>query len=117
MRRHVLLEVEVGQLVGLLELEKGGKLGVRVDLATILLVLQLVGADVGVDLAGNISAGHLGTLVLSEERSKLVRNLGGLDKSRGRTVTSLALALGGLLLGSLHLTGPLLLKGSVLGLQ
>ena len=116
-RRHVLLEVEVGQLIGLLELEKGSKLGVRVDLATILLVLQLVGADVSVDLTGNISAGHLGALVLSEEGGELVRDLGGLNKARGGTVASLALALGGLLLGSLDLTGPLLLEGSVLSLQ
>jgi len=116
-RRHILLEVEVGELISLLQLEKSRKLGVRVDLATIVLVLELVGADVGVDLTGNIGAGHLGSLVLSKERSKLVRNLGGLDKARGRTVTSLALALGGLLLGSLDLTRPLLLKGLILSLQ
>jgi hypothetical protein len=36
---HVLLEVEVSKLIGLAELEELGKLGIRVDLAAILVVL------------------------------------------------------------------------------
>jgi len=114
---HILLEVEVSKLISLLELKESSKLGIGVNLATIRLVLELVGADVGINLLGNSSASQLGSLVLSEESSKLVGNLGGLHKARGGTVASLALALGGLLLGSLKLAGPLLLKTTVLSLK
>ena len=101
MRAHVALEVEVGELIGLLELEKAGKLGIRVDLATILLVLKIVSANVSVNVAGYFSASHLGTNGLLQELGKLITNTSGLDKSRGSAVTRLALSLAGLLLGGL----------------
>jgi hypothetical protein len=41
-RTHVALEVEVGEFIGFLEFKKGGKFGVRVNLATVLLVLKIV---------------------------------------------------------------------------
>jgi len=116
-RAHVLLEVEVSKLVGLLELEKAGKLGVGVDLATIRLVLEVVVADVNVNLTSNLSASHLSAGGLLKEGSKLVTDSGGLDKATGGAVARLALTLGALLLGSLELTAPLLLKSSVIGLK
>jgi len=114
---HEALEVEVGENVILAELEEGGKLGVGVDLAAIALVLELVGADVSVDLAGHRRASHLGTLLLAKEGGKLVADASGLDEARGLTVARLPLALGALLLGSLELTLPLLLHRLVLALK
>jgi len=116
-RAHEALEVEVGKLVGLLELKEGSKLGVRVDLATILLVLELVVADVGIDVTGDRGASHLSALLLTKERGKLVTDAGGLNKTTRSAVSGLALALRVLLLGSLKLTSPLLLKSAVLSLK
>jgi len=115
-RAHKSLEVEVGELILLLKLKEGNKLGIRVDLATIVLILEVVRADVGVDLLGHVSASHFRTFLLSEEDSKLIADTSRLDESRRSTVTGLALTLGGLLLGGLELTRPLLLKSAVLRL-
>jgi len=114
---HVALEVEVGELVSLLQLEEGRKLGVGVNLATVLLVLEVVGADVLVDVAGDLSARHLAAGGLLEELGKLVADASGLDKPRRSAVSGLALALGTLLVGRLQLASPLLLKSTVLGLE
>jgi len=114
---HVALEVEVGELIRLLELEEGGKLGIRVDLATILGVLKLVVTDVSIDVASDCSASHLGALLLTKEGGELVANTGGLNKARGLAVAGLALALGALLLGRLELALPLLLHRLVLRLK
>jgi len=114
---HEALEVEVGELILLLELKKSGKLGIRVDLAAIGTVLKLVGADVGIDVAGHSSASHLGTLLLAKEGSKLIADASGLDKAGRLAVARLTLTLRALLLGSLELTLPLLLHGLVLRLD
>ncbi len=114
---HVLLEVEVRKLIGLLELKEAGKLGVRVDLATIGLVLEIVVTDVNIDLTGYLRASHLSSGGLLEEGGKLIADPRGLNEAGGCAVASLALALGALLLGGLELTGPLLLKNAVLGLE
>jgi len=114
---HETLEVEVGELILLLELEESGKLGIGVNLAAILVVLKLVGADVRVNLASNYRARHLSALLLAKEGGKLVTDAGGLNKARGLAVARLALALGALLLGSLELALPLLLHGLVLRLE
>jgi len=116
-RAHVSLEIEISELIGLLELQQRLELSIRVDLATVLLVLETVGADVSVELSGDISAGHLGASGLLEELGKLVRDEGRLDKSRGGTVTRLSLLLGRDLLGSLELLGPVLLHGLELRLE
>jgi len=116
-RAHEALEVEVGELILLLELEKSGKLGIGVNLAAILVVLKLVGADVSVDVAGHGSARHLSALLLAKEGGKLIADASGLDKARGLAVARLALTLGALLLGSLELALPLLLKRLVLALE
>jgi len=107
---HVALEVEVGQLVGLLQLQELGQLGIRVDLAAVLLVLEVVAADILVDLASHLGAGHLRASRLSKESSKLSTDQGGLYETAGRAVATLALALGAGLLSVLHLTGPALLE-------
>lgn len=114
---HETLEVEVGELVLSTELEKRGKLGIRVDLATIAGILEVVGADVSVDVAGNSRARHLGALLLAKEGGKLVTDASGLDEAAGGTVAGLALALGALLLNRLELAAPLLLKRTELSLQ
>jgi len=116
-RAHVLLEVEVSKLVGLLKLKKASKLGVGVDLATIGLVLEIMVANVHIDLTGNLSASHLGTSGLLKEGSELVTNAGGLHEAGRGAVASLALTLGALLLGRLKLASPLLLKSAVLRLK
>ena len=117
MGAHVALEVEVGQLVGLLQLQELGQLGIRVDLAAILLVLEVVAADILVDLAGDLSAGHLGASRLAEESGKLSTDQGGLHKTTGRAVATLALTLGARLLGVLHLTSPTLLESAELAAE
>jgi len=116
-RAHELLEVEVGEHISLLELKKGGKLGIRVDLAAILLVLEVIGADVCINIASHSSARHLGALVLAKEGGKLVTDASRLHETTGGAVAGLALALGALLLGSLKLALPLLLKGLILALE
>ena len=60
-RRHVLLKVEICELITLLELEKTSKLLVGNNLATIVLVLKLVLTDVRIDLTSDLCASHLGT--------------------------------------------------------
>ena len=116
-RAHEALKVEIGELIRGTELQKGSKLGVGVDLATIASVLEVVGADVSVDVASHSRARHLGTLLLAEEGCKLVTDAGGLDETAGGTVARLALALGALLLNSLKLAAPLLLETAELSLQ
>jgi hypothetical protein len=69
---HVALEVEVCELVGRLKLEQGSKLLVGVDLAAVLLVLEVVGANVLVDVAGHLRPGHLGAGGLLEKLGELV---------------------------------------------
>ena len=69
---HVTLKVEIGKLISLLELEESSKLAVRVDLATILLVLKIVSTNVLVNIASNLSTSHLGTNRLLKELGKLI---------------------------------------------
>jgi len=71
---HEALEIEIGKLIILTELEELGELGIRVDLATVLLILKTIGLDVSIDLLADISASHLGADCLSKESSKLIAN-------------------------------------------
>jgi len=107
---HEALEVEVGELVLLAELEELGELGVRVDLAAIGLVLEAVGLDVSVDLLADISASHLSTDGLAKELSKLITDASRLDETRGLAVAVITALLGRSLLGSLHLASNGLLE-------
>ena len=106
---HVLLKVEVSQLLALLQLQKLKKLGVRVDLAAVVLVLKLLGANVSVDLTSNLSAGKNASLGLSKKSSKLVRDQSGLDETRRSAVSVGLAALVGLIRGT-KLAGVLALK-------
>jgi hypothetical protein len=107
--RHVLLKVEVSQLLALLQLEKRSKLGIGVDLATILLILKTLLADVGIDLTSNLGTGKNTTIGLSEELGKFVRNQGGLNETRGGAVSSRLATLVSLV-GSAKVSGMLALE-------
>ena len=102
---HEALEVEVGKLILLAKLEELGKLGIRIDLATIGGILELVGLDVGIELLAHISASHLSANGLAKESSKLIADAGGLDETGRLAVNVVAALLGRGLLGSLHLAG------------
>jgi len=107
---HKALEVEVGKLLIGLDVEKGRELGIGVDLSAVGLVLELMGADVVVDLLAHSGAGHLGTVGLAKEGGELGTDLGGLDKARGLAVASTLGALAGGLLGGLELARDHLLE-------
>jgi hypothetical protein len=107
---HVPLKVKVGELIGRLEGKKLLKLGIGVDLATVGRILELVGADVGVDLTGYISAGNETALVLAKELGKLITDESGLDESAGSTSGISLLALVAGLLYSLELPLSTLLE-------
>jgi hypothetical protein len=109
--RHVLLQVEVGQLIALLNLEQRLQLSVGVDLATILLILKVVSANVGIDLTSHLCASKLCADWPSKKLSELLRNESGLDETGRGAVAGLALTLGSLLC-STHLTSNIALKGA-----
>ena len=113
---HVTLEVEVGELVRAGESEELGKARVGVNLAPVLLVLEALLANVGVNLLAHLSAGHLGSNGLSEELGELVADAGGLDEP-GRLPVSSGLPLLRVLLGALELTRKGLLEGLVIALH
>ena len=112
---HVALQIEVGELITLLQLKQRLELGVGVDAATVLLVLQRVGADVGVDLASDLGSGHLGTVGLAKKLGQLLGNGGGLHEAGGGAVADLAALLGAGLLGSAQLLDGMALKAAELG--
>jgi len=114
---HILLEIEVSEFISLLQLQKSLELGIRVDLATIFLVLEIVTTNVLVDFTGDISTSHFSALVLAQERGEFIRDTSGLNKARGLTSTSLSLLLGRSLLGDLQFTRPLSLQVLVFILQ
>jgi len=113
---HVALEIEIGELISGSEREELGEARVGVDLASVLLVLESLLADVRVDLLGDLSAGHLGSNGLSEELGELVTDARGLDESR-RSPVSRRLPLLGVLLRALELAREDLLKGLVISLH
>ena len=117
MSAHVALEVEVGQLLITLQLQQLSQVLIRVDLTTIGLVLQVVAADVGVDLTGNLSPGHLGSNWLLQEGSQLVRDEGRLHETARLAVAGLPLTLSTITLGLLERADGALLEGSEILLQ
>jgi len=115
---HVPLEVEVGELVCVVQVEKLLELGIGEDNTSVVLVLEGVSANVLVDLLTDLSARHLNTVLLSKELGEVLGDEGGLDKT-GRLAIAVRLALLGVLLEGLHLTIDdlieslkILLKGS-----
>jgi hypothetical protein len=109
-RRHILLEIEVSERVSIRELEEFAELGVRKNNATILLVLKTVSADVGSHLLGDISSRHKSAVVLSEEISELIRNLGGLDETTWSAIALVLVLLCVELIKNLELLGDVLLN-------
>jgi len=112
---HETLKVKIGKLIGLLNLKKSGKLSIRLDDSAIVLILEVIGANVSVDLLAHGSASELSASGLAEKRSELVADASGLHETRGGAVTR-ALLLGRLLCG-LDLTGNRLLKSLVIRLK
>jgi len=110
MLAHVPLKVEVGELIGRLECKELLELGIWVNLAAVGRVLELVGTDVGINLAGDIGAGNESTLVLGKELSKLVADKGRLDESTWGTGGIALLALVACLLDCLDLALSTLLE-------
>jgi len=111
MLAHVPLKVEVGKLIGRLEGKELLELGIWVNLATVGRVLELVGTDVGINLASYIGTSNEGTLVLGKELSKLVADKGRLDEPTWSTSGIALLALVASLLDCLDLAlGTLLEK-------
>lgn len=113
---HVPLEVEVGELITASKGKELGEAGIRVDLAPILLVLETLLADVGIDLLADLRPSHLGSNRLAKELGELVGNPGRLDEARGLPVPS-GPPLLGVLLGILELAAKDLLEGLVIGLH
>jgi hypothetical protein len=101
--RHVALEVEVGELAVLLNVEKLAKSRVGVNLAAVLGVLEIVSTNVLVNLAGHLSASHLSTSGLAEEGGESITNGSGLHKTTGIAITSGLTNLLAALLGSAKL--------------
>lgn len=56
---HVALQVEEGEFVSGGDLQESRELGIGVNDSAVGLVLQVVGADVGVDLLADIGSRHL----------------------------------------------------------
>lgn len=87
------------------------------DFASVLLVLEVVGADVHVDFLADIGSGHLGTGVLAKELGEFVTDKSWLDEPRWLAGSRhLAVSLGRLG-GNLLLTGDGLGKDLDIGLQ
>jgi len=108
--RHETLQVEVGQLITILELEELLQLGIGQDATTVIFVLQLVVANVSVDLASNLGPGHFRTAALAEEGGKLVGNQGRLHEAGWLAVDVLAALLLTGLASSTELTFDLALN-------
>mgnify|MGYP004328004319 CR=1 FL=1 len=111
---QVSLKVKVGKLILLANVKELGKLSIRVDDATVLLILKIMGLDVGVNLLAYISSCHLGADGLVKELSELVTNASRLYEARGSTVGVVASLLVTCLLSQLNLTVDSLLKGLVI---
>ena len=109
MSSHELLKVEVSQLLTLLQLQKLKKLGIGVNLATVVLILKLLGANVGIHLTSNLGTRKNTALGPAEKSGQLVGNQGGLDETR-RSAVSVGLATLVGLVGDTKLTGVLALE-------
>jgi len=116
-RRHILLEIEVGERVLVGELEELAELSVRKDDAAICLVLEAVCSDVAGHLLGNIRARHKSTVGLAEEVSELDTDLGWLDEAARCAIALVLVLLCSELVKSLKVLVDMLLKSSHLTLD
>ena len=110
MGTHVALEVEVSKFVLLANLQKSRKFGIRVNLTSIASILEVVIADVTVNLASYLSASHLSAGRLSEELSKLISNKSWFYKTTWATVSLARLFLSSALLSNTEFASKALLK-------
>ena len=117
MLAHELLKVEVGYLLLLACLEKLAKLGIRVDLATIVLVLEVVRANILGNLTSYISASHLGAMSYAKEISKLGGDLSRLYETRRSTGALVLVALSVDLVHGASLAKDLLLNNLEVSLK
>ena len=119
MGAHVALEVEVSQLITAGELQEGRQLGVGINAATVGLILERIGSDVGVDFASDFRSRHLSALILAQKRGQLITDEGRLHKAAGGAIALavLALALLAGLGGTLQLARGLLLQRAEFGLN
>jgi len=90
---HISLEVEIGELLTVLDVKKASELGIGVDETTVGLVLEVVGADVGVDLLAHPSAGELSANWLAKELGELITDASRLGETRWLAVGVDGLAL------------------------
>jgi hypothetical protein len=112
---HVLLEVEVGQLVASGDVEERAKAGVGVNVATNLGILEVIVTDVVSDELGDLGSGDERTLLTTKKLAHGIGNLGGLGDtrlnlllrrdSRGGTATTTVALLSGLQLNGISLEG------------
>jgi len=86
---EILLEIEVGELLSLRDLEELAERTIRLD---VVLDLEVVGLDIVVELLGDVGAGDQGALGLAEEHAELIGDLGG-DLKDGRATLGRLLAL------------------------
>lgn len=86
-----LLQVEITELLSGASLKQLLELHIRVDDATVLGILEVVGLDVLVDFLADRSAGDKCSDGLSDELGKLVTDSSGLLKTRHLGESSLAL--------------------------
>jgi len=114
-RTHDRLEIVVGVGISIRKLEELLELWVRKDNTAIVLVLEVVLANVSGHLLGNVSASHEGATFTTKEIGKLIADLGWLYEA-GRSTVSLVLVLFGIdLVKNTKLLGNVLLKGADLG--
>jgi len=109
------LKIEVGQLILVLESKELLQLGVREDVASVRRILEILGADVSINLASHLRASHHGALGTAEELGQLVAHQGRLDEPARRTSRILVLSLARRLLGGLEVALGLLLNALQLG--
>ena len=89
---HESLEVEVGKLLRSSKIEQRAELLVGVDNATIGRVLEIVFANVRVNIVGHCSSRHLCSSLAAKEIGKCVTDKSGLHEAAGSTVARLALS-------------------------
>ena len=111
-RAHELLEIEVGKGISIGKLKEFLELWVRKDDAAIVLVLEVVLADVGSHLLGDISTSHERATITTKEIGKLIADLGWLYEARRSTVALVLVLLGIDLVKYTKLLGNVLLKGT-----
>ena len=78
---HESLEVEIGKgFITWFNVEQARQLSVRVNFASILLILEVVGADVEVDFATDVGSCHLSSTGLAEKLGEFITDKSGFNE-------------------------------------